>query len=564
MSTHIPVRPEADPPMVDGRPPLRLDGASLTAGDVAAVARTLGPTDVHLDRAALAHVERAARLGAELSTRRAVYGRTTGVGANRDELVPEQGGSAGLTGSAGSAGSAGLTGSAGSAGSAGLTGSAGSAGSAGLTGSAGSAGHGLRLLRSHSGGAGDQLDPELVRAAMLIRLNQLLTGRSGVSSSLVHALADAVRTGARPVVHRLGAIGTGDLAPLAQIALALAGEGAWDTAPPVASSRPEPVAVDAGDALAFVSSNSVTLAESALAAGTLDVVLASSHVVAALSYLALDGSPEAYADPVHRARPHPGQVRCAQRMRHLLGMERTPPKGRRIQDPFGLRAFPQVNGPAIDALETLHRVLDVEINAGAENPMIAVAEDDVYHHAHFHTAYVAGALDHVRACIHGVAELSAARLGDLVEPEQTGLRAFLVDGPPGSSGVMILEYMSHDALAALRQVALPVTLGSAVVSRGLEDHASFSTQAARATTEVAIAYTRVLACELVAAVRALRLRRQNAGVPAASTAAGGPAPVEEALARAEEVLDPRTEDRPLADDVAVAVDLLLDPTWALV
>jgi len=245
VSTRIPVRPEVDPPMVDGRPPLWLDGASLTARDVAAVARTLGPTDVHLDRAALAHVERAARLGADLSTRRAVYGRTTGVGANRDELVPEQGGSAGPTGSAGSTG--------------------------------GSAGHGLRLLRSHSGGAGDQLDPELVRAAMLIRLNQLLTGRSGVSPGLVHALAEAVRTGARPVVHRLGAIGTGDLAPLAQIALALAGEGAWDTAPPV----PAPVAVDAGDALAFVSSNAVTLAESALAAGTLDVVLASSHVVAA-------------------------------------------------------------------------------------------------------------------------------------------------------------------------------------------------------------------------------------------------------------------------------------------
>ena len=201
MSTHIPVRPEADPPMVDGRPPLWLDGASLTARDVAAVARTLGPTDVHLDRAALAHVERAARLGADLSTRRAVYGRTTGVGANRDELVGEDAEPADTVGSAG------------------------------LT---GSAGHGLRLLRSHSGGAGDQLDPELVRAAMLIRLNQLLTGRSGVSSGLVHALADAVRTGARPVVHRLGAIGTGDLAPLAQIALALAGEGAWDTAPPVA------------------------------------------------------------------------------------------------------------------------------------------------------------------------------------------------------------------------------------------------------------------------------------------------------------------------------------------
>lgn len=510
MSTDSPVRPDLPPA---GRPPLRLGGASLTARAVAATARTPGPVDLHLDRGALARVERAARLGADLSTRRAVYGRTTGVGANRDETAVADD----------------------------------------------PTGHGLRLLRSHSGGAGERLDAELVRAALLVRLNQLLAGRSGVSPALVRALGDAVAADARPVVHRLGAIGTGDLAPLAQIALALAGEGAWETAPP----RHGPVPVDAGDALAFVSSNAVTLAEAALAAGTLDVVVASSHAVAALSYLALDGSPEAYADPVHRARPHPGQVRCAQRMRHLLGMERTPPRGRRIQDPFGLRAFPQVNGPAIDALTTLHGVLDVEVNAGAENPMIAVAEDDAYHHAHFHTAYVAGALDHVRACVHGVAELSAARLGDLVEPEQTGLRAFLADGPPGSSGVMILEYMSHDALAALRQAALPVTLGSAVVSRGLEDHASFSTQAARATVEVATAYTRVLACELVAAVRALRLRRR-AGLPTASAATGGPVPVEEALARAEEVLDPRTEDRPLTDDVDVAVELLRDPTWAQV
>lgn len=513
MSTDSPVRPGTGLPPLEGRPPLWLGGTSLTARTVAAVARTPGPTDLHLDRAALAGVERAARLGADLSTRRAVYGRTTGVGANRDETA--------LADDATPVG-----------------------------------GHGLRLLRSHSGGAGERLDADLVRAALVIRLNQLLAGRSGVSPALVHALADAFAADALPVVHRLGAIGTGDLAPLAQIALALAGEGAWETAPP----EHRPVAIDAGDALAFVSSNAVTLAEAAIAAGTLDVVLASSHAVAALSYLALDGSPEAYADPVHRARPHPGQMRCARRMRHLLGMERTPPKGRRIQDPFGLRAFPQVNGPAIDALDTLHGVLDIEINAGAENPMIAVAEDDAYHHAHFHTAYVAGALDHVRACVHGVAELSAARLGDLVEPEQTGLRAFLADGPPGSSGVMILEYMSHDALAALRQAALPVTLGSAVVSRGLEDHASFSTQAARATAEVATAYTRVLACELVAAVRALRLRRREGW----SVAADEPVPVGEALARAEELLDPRTEDRPLADDVDVAVGLVADPTWAQV
>jgi histidine ammonia-lyase len=492
----------------DERPALRLDGTSLSARRVAAAVRATGSLDLQLDHAALARVERAARLGSELSTRRTVYGRTTGVGGNRDEVVNPEG-------------------------------------------TAGRTSHGLRLLRSHSGGAGERLAPEIVDAALLVRLNQLLTAHSGVSRDLTLALADAVRRGARPVVHRLGAIGTGDLAPLAQIALALAGEGAWD--PATGADPPDPVTIDAGDALAFVSSNAVTIAEAALAAATLDVVLASSEVVTALSYRALGGSPEAYAEPVHRARPHPGQVRCAARMRHLLGMEGTPPPGRRIQDPFGLRAFPQVNGPAVDALETLHRVLDIEINAGAENPMIVLAVDDAYHHAHFHTAYVASGLDHTRACVHGVAELSVARLGDLVEPEQTGLRAFLADGPPGSSGVMILEYIGHDALAALRQAALPATLGTAVVSRGLEDHASFSTQSARATTEVAVAYAHVLACELVAAVRALRQ---------AAVEIDPAVPIAGALSRADDVLDPSTDDRPLADDVAAATSLVLDPTWS--
>lgn len=499
-----PHRPDRVAP---ARPPLRLDGASLSTRAVAAAVRAAGPPDLHLDRAALLRVEHAATLGAELSTRRVVYGRTTGVGANRAETTtPDD-----------------------------------------------SAGHGLRLLRSHCGGAGERLGPELVDAALLVRLNQLLAGHSGVSGAVVATLADAVRRGARPVVHRLGAIGTGDLGPLAQIALALAGEGRWDRGPGSAAA-PAAVAVNAGDALAFVSSNAVTLAEATLASASLEVVLAASHVVAALSYLALEGSPEAYADPVHRARPHPGQVRCAERMRHLLGMQRTPPRGRRIQDPFGLRAFPQVNGPALEALDVLRRVLEIEINAGAENPMIAVSAADAYHHAHFHTAYVAGALDHLRACVHGVAELSAARLGDLVEPDQTGLRAFLADGPPGSSGVMILEYVAHDALATLRQAALPVTLGSAVVSRGLEDHASFSTHAARASAEVAGAYARVLACELVAAVRALTLR----GDPPPD------APVAEALAAVVDVLEPSTEDRPLADDLERATALVLDPAWAAV
>ncbi|WP_037369907.1 aromatic amino acid ammonia-lyase [Amycolatopsis orientalis] len=471
---------------------IRVDGRTLRCADVVTAAHTEGPLAIDVSIAALRAAEHSWKLAEDLSTRRVVYGRTTGVGANKDDAVDEP------------------------------------------------AEHGLRLLRSHAGGSGELLPDGQIRAMLLIRLNQLLAGRSGISPQLIGALAEAVRTGALPVVHRLGAIGTGDLAPLAETALALAGEREW------AVGAVPPVPVHAGDALAFMSSNAATLAEATLAAMSLDTLTRASHAVAALTYVALDGNPEAYATPVHEARPHAGQVACAAEMRRLLGMHGTPKPGRRLQDPFGLRAFPQVQGPALDAIHYLRDVLAVEINASTENPMISTVHGDAYHHAHFHTAYVSTALDQARATVHQVAELSVARLGDLVEPEFTGLRPFLAVGPPGSSGVMILEYVAHDALTELRQAALPATLGTAVVSRGIEDHASFSTQAARAATAAAAAYRQVLACELVAAVRALRIRKSELV----------DLPVRSAFAAAAAVLDERLEDRALTDDIAKAAGVL--------
>jgi histidine ammonia-lyase len=471
---------------------IRVDGRTLRCADVVMAARTEGPLGIDVSIAALRGAEHAWKLAEELSTRRVVYGRTTGVGANKDDTV------------------------------------------------ASSKEHGLRLLRSHAGGSGDPMPPGQVRGMMLIRLNQLLAGRSGISPELIGALAEAVRTGALPLVHRLGAIGTGDLAPLAETALALTGERDW-----VAGHVPA-VPVHAGDALAFMSSNAATLAEATLAAMRLDTLTRASHAIAALTYVALDGNPEAYATPVHEARPHAGQVACAAEMRRLLGMHQTPKPGRRLQDPFGLRAFPQVQGPALDAIHYLRDVLAIEINASTENPMISTVHGDAYHHAHFHTAYVSTALDQARATVHQVAELSVARLGDLVEPEFTGLRPFLAAGPAGSSGVMILEYVAHDALTELRQAALPATLGTAVVSRGIEDHASFSTQAARAATAACTSYQQVLACELVAAVRALRMRDADLV----------DLPVRDAFDAASEVLDESTDDRPLTDDIARAITVL--------
>ncbi len=480
--------------MRSGEITIRLDGHTLRCADVAMAAAATGPVALEMSPYALRTAEQSWRLAEDLSCRRTVYGRTTGVGANKDDTVRGEG----------------------------------------------STEHGLRLLRSHAGAGGDRMPDGQVTAMMLIRLNQLLAGHSGISPALITALGDALRAGSLPLVHRLGAIGTGDLTPLAETALALAGEHTWLRNPVPA------VPVHAGDALAFMSSNAATLAEATLAALRLDTLTKASHAVVALSYVALGGNPEAYATPVHEARPHPGQIACAAEMRRMLGMEGTPAPGRRIQDPFGLRAFPQVQGPALDSVRYLREVLAVEINAGTENPMISTAHGDAYHHAHFHTAYVASALDQARATVHQVAELSAARLGDLVEPEFTGLRPFLAAGPAGSSGVMILEYVAHDALTELRQAALPVTLGTAVVSRGLEDHASFSTQAARAATAACAAYQQLLACELVAAVRALRMQQADlAGLPAGT-----------AYQRAAEVLDPDPADRPLTADITRAAEVL--------
>jgi histidine ammonia-lyase len=429
-----------------------------------------------------------------LLARRALYGRTTGVGANRDELLDAETATE----------------------------------------------QGRRLMRSHAGGIGELMSPELARAMLLVRLNQLAAGRAGVHPRVLTALAEALTAGAIPRVHRTGSIGTGDLTALADTGLTLTGERPW-----LHGSLP-PIPFESGDALPFQSSNAATLAEAVLGCVELDRLLRASHAVAALSFIALDGSPEAYASPVHDARPHPGQVLCAAEMRRLLGMHGVPTPGSRIQDPYGLRAFPQVQGPALDACRYLRDVLTIEINASTENPMISVEAQEAFHHAHFHTAYVAVALDRARATAHHVAELSAARLGDLVEPTLTGLPAFLAAGPRGSSGIMILEYVAHDALAQLRQAAFPVTIGTAVVSRGLEDHASFSTQAARQARHAAVAYRHVLACELVAATRALRLRRASLL----------DLPIRAAFDLATAVLDPDLGDRPLTADIVNAAAVL--------
>jgi histidine ammonia-lyase len=483
-----------------------LDGTSLTCSDVAAIGRRAGRVEISergRERASLAaQVARAISAG-----RDDVYGRGSGVGANRALRVDD----------------------------------------------ADAPAHGLRLLRSHSGDAGQLLEPELSLAMLAVRANQIAAGGSGVDPGVLEILAECVNRGLRPPARIYGAIGTGDLAALAVTALCLLGERDWlpdpadrgDTAGgSLAPSRQPRYALPPADALAFISSNAATLAEAAIACHDLRVLLQAGQVIAAFSHLAAGASGEPYAEAVQLARPHSGQQRVAAVLRGLLAGE--PSRTARNQHPFGFRALPQVHGAAVDALAAAEQVVMCELNSAAENPLVDAVGKRFWHNGNFHTAYLALALDAARAAVFQAAALSAARLGALMDPSITGLAGFLAADPVPSSGLMITEYVAQSALAEIRLLAAPATLGSAVVSLGAEEHAGFGTQAARASTGVVRACRVALACELVAAVRGLR----QLGIQPVSPALAA------ALELAAAALPDSMIDRPLDSDFTAAQELL--------
>jgi histidine ammonia-lyase len=464
-----------------------LDGRALTPLDVAAVARGAAP--VRLDPAAARRNAEAYELGERLAAgSRPLYGATTGVGALLEQRPQPEG-------------------------------------------------HGLRLLRSHAGGTGDLAPPEVARALLVVRANQLAAGAGGVSPALLDALVAALNAGAAPAVHELGGIGTGDLTALAETGLALAGEGAW-----LGDAGPAAVAITARDGLALMSSNAASIGRSALAAVDAGVLLGSAEVVVALGLVAARGNVEAYDARVTAARGHPGEVTSAARLRRLL--DGPLPPGARLQDPMSYRCAPQVLGAAREVLGELEGVLARELNAGAENPLLVTREGVALHHGGFDATRLGLSLDGLAAGLLHVGVQSAARLSVLLDPRRTGLAAFLADATPGSSGALVLEYSAHAALAALRAAATPVAPG-AVLAFGQEDCAPFSATSALQVTTVLERLTAVLAAELVAAVRALRM-----------TGAPGPPLARRAYERAAEALPADLADRPLSQDLAVAAALL--------
>jgi histidine ammonia-lyase len=430
---------------------IELDGRSLTAADVVAVAHRRD--DVRLTAAGERRITSSYQRAERLFGQRPLYGRSTGVGANRGVLVHDL------------------------------------------------EEHASSLLRSHATSAGPLRAPERVRAMLTVRINQLAAGGSGATPELARALLALLEADALPPVREHGGVGTGDLAALATTALALMGEA------PTSSPLGFRVKLGVHDALPLLSSNAAAIGDAALACADLDALSRAYVVVAALTFTAIDGNAEAFAETMSEVTPFPGAELVAAWMRALVGPSVAPA---RIQDPISMRAVPQAHGPFVDAVHRLGEVVSRLANAPSENPLIlgeACTDDEaVMHHGGFHAVYLTSALSEAAAAAMRTAKLALSRLTLLNDPAFTGLRPFLAGSAAGASGVMMLEYVAASALGDLLLAATPAGLHVTLLSRGVEDDASFVSLAARQAMRAADNLQLVLSCEAVAAVCALRQR----------------------------------------------------------
>jgi histidine ammonia-lyase len=433
------------------------------------------------------------------------------------------------------------------------------------------------LLMSHAAGVGAALDREIVRAMLLLRANTLALGHSGCRPAIVDALLGLLETGVHPVVPSQGSVGaSGDLAPLAHLALPLIGRGrvelAGQVVPSLVALREvglEPLVLEAKEGLALLNGTQLMTAIGALLLADADRVTRTASVAAAMSVEALLGTDVAFAAPYQLARPHPGQIAVAAELRHLLRESslQASHKGdtHKVQDPYSLRCVPQVHGAVRDALDHLRRVLDIEMNSATDNPLVfpeggVVAEAAlatgggmVISGGNFHGEPVALALDFAKIALAELGAISERRTALLLDARLNGgLPAFLAPASGLDSGMMIYQYTAA-ALASENKVLVhPASADSVPTSANQEDHVSMGPIAARHGRTVLEHVERIIAIELVVAAQALDFRL---ALPATAGARPG-AGVAEAHARIRATIAHLDTDREPGADLATATELV--------
>ncbi len=376
------------------------------------------------------------------------------------------------------------------------------------------------LVRSHAAGAGPEVEREVVRAMMLLRLSTLATGRTGVREVTARAYVQLLNAGLTPVVHEYGSLGcSGDLAPLAHCALAVMGEGQVRDADgrlrpageALAAAGIKPVELAEKEGLALINGTDGMLGMLVLATTDLRALLTVADITAAMSVEGLLGTDDVFAADLQDLRPHPGQGASAENVRRIMADSEIRESHRtrectRVQDAYSLRCAPQVAGGARDTVDHAALVAGRELAAAVDNPVVT-PDGRVESNGNFHGAPVAYVLDFLAIVTADVASMSERRTDRFLDTARNhGLNPFLADDPGVDSGHMIAQYTQAAIVAELKRLATPASVDSIPSSAMQEDHVSMGWSAARKLRRSVDGLTRVLAVELLTAARGLDLR----------------------------------------------------------
>ena len=389
------------------------------------------------------------------------------------------------------------------------------------------------LVRSHAAGSGPEVEREVVRGLMLLRLSTLATGHTGIRPETAQLLASLLTNGITPVVREYGSLGcSGDLAPLAQCALALMGEGQVrddsgalvDAARALAAAGLSPVELAAKEGLALINGTDGMLGMLVLAIQDLRRLLQAADVAAAMSVEAQLATDRVFAPELQAIRPHPGQALSAANLTAILAdsgvvASHRGPDCNRVQDAYSLRCSPQVHGAARDTVEHAAAVAGRELASAVDNPVVLAASDGqsgrVESNGNFHGAPVAYALDFLAIVAADVASISERRTDRFLDKARShGLPPFLADDPGVDSGHMIAQYTQAAIVSELKRLAVPASVDSIPSSAMQEDHVSMGWSAARKLRRSVDGLTRVVAIEILTAARALDLRAPLEPAPA--------------------------------------------------
>lgn len=381
----------------------------------------------------------------------------------------------------------------------------------------------VNLVRSHAAGVGEPLSVPETRAMMLLRANSLSKGNSGVRATTIDTICEMLNRGVTPVVPSQGSVGaSGDLAPLAHLALSLIGEGeCFDdsgkrvaTADALKRAQIKPVVLEAKEAVSLINGTQAMLAVGTLSLLAAEILVDSADIIGAMSCDALQGTNVAFDERIHKVRPHSGQIKSAKILRRLLEdseIRRSHRDCERVQDAYSLRCMPQVHGAVRDTLGHCRAVFETEVNSAVDNPLVFVknprladGEGDVISGGNFHGEPLAFALDFLAIALSALAGVSERRLERLVNPAlNEGLPPFLAPGAGLNSGFMMPQVTAAALVSENKVLAHPASVDSITTSGNKEDYVSMGMAAALKLKRVVENTRNTLAIEAMAAAQAI-------------------------------------------------------------